>query len=399
MSTKQVSLNIDQAKDFIRHIISNNRSLQERGMVPVAVELEGGSGIGKTSLALQLAAEMSSLDDKPFDMVKLSLSQIEELGDLVGFPVREFQMKKGEEIKWVDEHAVEQYGKLGFTFTDQKRMSYCPPEWIADKKAGGILLLDDYSRADVRFLQAVMELIDRQTYISWKLPADWHILLTSNPDNGDYLVNVLDTAQKTRFVSVDLKFDVDCWARWAESQGIDGRCINFLLLHPEMVTEKCNARSITTFFNSISSYKDFEKELGMIEQIGEGSVGAEFSTAFVLFINNRLDRLVSPKVMVTEKEWVKVRDQMVECIGQGGSYRGDIASVLTTRVINYCQLNYKDSKPSKEVIERLIKLSTEEVLTDDLKYHMVTKLINGDGKAAFREGLFVNKEVVKMSMK
>jgi hypothetical protein len=31
----------------------------------------------------------------------------------------------------------------------KNRMSYCPPEWIADAKDGGILLLDDWNRAQV----------------------------------------------------------------------------------------------------------------------------------------------------------------------------------------------------------------------------------------------------------
>ena len=47
---------------------------------------------------------------------------------------------------WVDENAVEQYTQRGYGFTGKKRMSYCPPEWIADKEKGGILLLDDYTR-------------------------------------------------------------------------------------------------------------------------------------------------------------------------------------------------------------------------------------------------------------
>ena len=151
-------------------------------------------------------------------------------------------------------------------------MSYCAPEWIAGKKDGGILLLDDWNRADVRFIQAVMELVDRQTYVSWSLPKDWHIILTANPDNGDYMVNSVDAAQKTRYITANLKFDVDVWARWAEEEGIDNRCINFLLLHPELVTQETNARSITTFFNSISSFENFEDNLPMIQMIGEGSV-------------------------------------------------------------------------------------------------------------------------------
>ena len=133
---------------------------------------------------------------------------------------------------WVDELAVQEYLKNGYKMTGKNRMSYCAPEWIADAKEGGILLLDDWNRADTRFIQAVMELIDRQTYISWTLPKDWHIMLTANPDNGDYMVNSVDSAQKTRYVTANLKFDVNVWAQWAEGAGIDTRCINFLLTTP-----------------------------------------------------------------------------------------------------------------------------------------------------------------------
>lgn len=69
---------------------------------------------------------------------------------LVGFPIRQFQMCKagdGETCIWVDEHAVSSYEKEGFTFTGENQMSYCPPSWIADKVSGGILLLDDWTRA------------------------------------------------------------------------------------------------------------------------------------------------------------------------------------------------------------------------------------------------------------
>lgn len=221
----QVNLNIDELKVFLTHIVNNNRFLQESGKPSVAVEIVGESGIGKTSSALQLANELN------LNVVKLNLAQIEELGDLVGFPIRQFQlcqtasdisgvtktievpktiqvptmvkvkkqvpqertvkkqvfeegklvmkdvtittqvmveveeeqlvdqvvMEKQEvpveanevnsECIWVDEHAIAEYTKRGYSFTGQKRMSYCPPEWIADKQGGGFLILDDWNRA------------------------------------------------------------------------------------------------------------------------------------------------------------------------------------------------------------------------------------------------------------
>lgn len=249
----------------------------------------------------------------------------------------------------------------------------------------------------IRFIQAVMELVDRQEYISWKLPKDWHIILTANPDNGEYLVNSIDTAQRTRFVSVNLKFDKDVWARWAEQQGTDGRCINFLLMNEELVSSRVNARSITTFFNCISSIQDFSANLPLIQMIGEGSVGPEFTTMFTTFINNKLDKLVTPKDVLLHDNEDYIIGELRSCIGMGSSYRADIASVLTTRLINFT-VNYSEKNTIyQKQIDRLIRLATDDTLTNDLKYIMVKKILNGN-KAKFQK-LLSNPEVMKMAMK
>ena len=420
----QVNLNIDELKGFVNHIIVNNRFLQKQGKSPVSVEVVGESGIGKTSAVIDLARENN------LAFVKLNLSQIEELGDLVGFPTRQFQMYKEKKIsiksedlnyttaqrvsastdlanlkgtttkkiaKWVDELAVSEYLKNGYQMTGKNRMSYCAPEWIADKKAGGILLLDDWNRADIRFIQAVMELIDRQTYISWVLPQDWHIILTSNPDNGDYMVNSIDTAQKTRYITANLKFDVDVWARWAEEVGIDSRCINFLLLNPELVTQETNARSITTFFNSISSFEDFEKDLSMIQLIGEGSVGDAFASMFTTFINNKLDKLVTPKDLLLHENEQYILGELKGCVGEGETYRADIGSALATRLANYSVVYSKDNTVTQKITNRLISLCTKEYFTSDLKYLVVRTIFNGN-KQKFNK-LMMNPDIIKMTVK
>ena len=50
----QVNLNIDELKGFVNHIIKNNRFLQEGNKNPVAVEVVGESGIGKTSAGVDI---------------------------------------------------------------------------------------------------------------------------------------------------------------------------------------------------------------------------------------------------------------------------------------------------------------------------------------------------------
>ena len=389
----QVQLNINELKDFLGHMVSNNQYIQSQGKVPVAVNIEGDAGLGKTSSLVQLAAEMNMA------VIKLNLSQIEELGDLVGFPFKEFEMVREDGTKrWVQETLMDTYLKNKFRPTGQSRMSHAAPEWIQGQQEGGFLILDDYTRADHRFMQATMELIDRQEYISWKLPKNWHIVLTTNPDNGDYNVTSLDIAQKTRFISVEVKFDENVWAKWAEKAGIDGRCINFLLMNPEVVTKSVNPRAITTFFNSISSIQKFEESLPLIQMIGEGSVGADVSTMFTMFINNKLDKIISPQDILTNTNESYVIGSLNSSIGSGDSFRADISSVVATRIINYC-LTYAEHNPVNDsMINRLIKLTTDcSAFTDDLRYFMIKEIVNGN-KVKFAK-LMLNNQVVKMAVK
>ena len=244
----------------------------------------------------------------------------------------------------------------------------------------------------------ITKCIETQKYISWQLPKGWTILLTNNPDNGDYIVNSIDVAQKTRYINVNLKFDISCWAKWAEKAGIDGRAINFLILHPELVTQSCNARAITNFFNSISSFEKFEDNLPMIQMLGEGSVGSEFSTLFTTFINNKLDKLIPPKEILTNKNYAYVKGSLNSCIGIGNDYRADIASLLTTRIINFGLAYSEKNAITQDIIDRIILLCTEEdIFANDLKYMIIKGLLNGN-KAKFQKVL-LHPEVVKIAVK
>jgi hypothetical protein len=393
---KQVQLNTDELKQFVTHVVNNNKYLQENGKIPVAVNIEGEAGIGKTSTILQYANENN------LHFVKLSLSQLEELGDLVGFPIKEFEVAKttddGKRVaKWIPENIMPLYIQQKYVPTGEKRMTHAQPEWIQGKGENGLLILDDYTRADARFMQATMEIIDRQEYISWKLPKGWTVILTSNPDNGDYQVTSLDEAQKTRFITSYLKFDIDCWARWAEENEIDTRCINFMLLHPELTEKRANARSFTTFFNSISSLDSFEESLPIIQMIGEGSVGGEFATMFTMFINNKLDKLVTPKDVLTNNSWEYIKGQLKSCIGEGNSYRADIASLMTTRLINYAVHYSNNNTVTQPLIDRVTNLITDDIFSNDLKYYIVKGILNGNKQKWSK--LMLNPEVIKMTVK
>ena len=387
----QVKLNVEELKSFIKHMVKNNQHIQSEGKVPVAINIEGDAGLGKTSAIMQLGKELN------MQVVKLNLSQLEELGDLVGFPVKEFQIQNAEgKTTWINEAQIGAASAKGYKVID-KRMAHAAPEWIQGKGEGGFLILDDYTRADHRFMQATMEILDRQEYVSWKLPKNWHVILTTNPDNGDYNVTSLDVAQKTRFISVELKFDINVWAKWAELANIDGRCINFMLMHPELVTQRINPRAITTFFNGISSIQKFEDSLPIIQMIGEGSVGSDFAAMFTMFINNKLDRIISPEDTLTKDE-AYVIGALSSAVGKDNDFRADISSIIATRLINYSLVFAETKSIPAPMIQRIIKLTTDcDAFTDDLRYYMIKEIVNGN-KVKFAP-LMMNQNVVKMAVK
>lgn len=394
MSTNnKISLNSEELKSFLTYIYNNNKILSEKGLAVQAVNIEGEAGGGKTSTILQLANELG------LELVRKNLAELEDVSDLVGYPCKEHEMvAKDGSVRWIVEGAIPQYIQGGFKPTGEKRMTHASPEWIHGKDQPMILLLDDYSRASEKFIQATMTLLETQCYNNWCLPKGSMIVLTSNPDNGNYSVSAMDNAQKTRVINVNYKFDIDVWAKYAERSGIDSRCINFMLLHPELMdAEGINARTVTMFFNSLMSIDSFADNLPLIQQLGEATTNPEFTTMFTTFINNRLDKLVSPKDMLLHENEAHIIGELNSCIGVDNNYRADIASVLVTRLINYT-LNYAENNTiTPKINDRMIRFVTGDVFTNDLKYIIVKKVINGN-KQKFSK-LMLNPEVIKMAMK
>lgn len=269
-------------------------------------------------------------------------------------------------------------------------MSYAIPAWLknAGDDKGILLVLDDFSRCTNQVAQSVMEITCRQEYLSWKLPFGSTVLLTTNPDNGDYQVTSFDEAQKTRFVSFDIKWDVDSWAKWAEENELDSRAINFLLsysyeLMDRSVTKeaKVNARNYTMFSNIISGIDDWSKpaNLATILQIASGCfldddniVGGLFTT----FIANKLDKLLSPEDLVM-KDWNYVKGVLNKQLYDGDHYRADIASIVTTRFVNYSLYHFsKKGSKTDVIIDRILNIIDNDkvLLTEDLIFTLVKTL-------------------------
>ena len=344
----------------------------------------------KTTLIEDIAKE------RGMTMCKVNLAQLEEIGDLVGMPIKEY------EVAWVENGQVKQtrwmpesqtkHLDLRLKLTGKIRMSYAPPAWLPmdENPNGTIVFLDDYTRANSMFMQATMEIINTASYISWKLPKYTSIVLSSNPDDGQFSVTSLDNAQKTRFINFNVKFNIEDWAKWAEEAEIDGRAINFELYYGNEIFKKhnnvqtVNPRSYTTFCKAISGLKDWNKPetLALILQISKGCFLNDqdntIGNLFTSFIANKLDKLIQPKEMI-ELKWETLEHKMRDCVYDNGNFRPEIASILTIRFMNYVLHLFGTKGAIKEniVYDRILEIvnNDEMLFSEDLIFHLVKNLI------------------------
>lgn len=287
---------------FLNHVMDVNDRLAKSGrrMTPVCVW--GRHGIGKTEIVESVAAARGA------EVVLISPAQFEEMGDLLGMPV------------------VVDGG--GATRT-------APPEWVPRTEGPGVLLIDDVNRADDRILRGLMQLLQRFEFTAWSLPPGWQIVLTANPDGGDYSVTPMDDAILTRMMHVTLRFEPKRWARWAEQAGVDPRGISFVLTYPEAVTgARTTPRTLVQFFDRLADIDDLHADLDLVTMLGEACLDKETVGAFVGFVNQNLQDLVSPEDILGAADVEQISVRLSRMVGPDAK-RVDLLAAVCTRLVNY----------------------------------------------------------------
>lgn len=381
-----MKLKPNEMKVHLLQYISNAEHLLASGRAPSTICVEGEAGIAKTSLIKQIAQEVG------YKLHQINPAMIDDLGHLIGFPEKQHEIEYEGMKFWVPAETTEEYLQKGAQYAGKARMSYAVPEWLQtlDPEDKFILLLDDFTRASPMVMQAMMTIVEERRYDSWELPKNTIIMLTTNPDNGEYNVASLDLAQKTRFRYVEMEFCVDAWAQWAESYGIDGRCINFALAHPEIFKREgdgigfgktLNARIMTKFFEDIAALPDFSKALSYLQVAGEGSVGEGFVRMFITFIHNKLDKLPNPQDLFKGKieEGLNILQGVCGNYQIASSYNSATSSIMATRLINYVIYGTHD-KWTKDENQRTIDLLLSNAFSQDLKFFMAKKFMSDDAR-------------------
>lgn len=343
---------------FVEHLLDANLAAEAAGRPKTPICVWGMHGIGKTQIVEQIARA------RGFAFAYIAPAQFEEMGDLLGMPAIEGD-----------------------------RTVFRPPAWVPTAEGPGVLLIDDVNRADDRILRGIMQLLQNFELVSWRLPPRWQIVLTANPDGGDYSVTPMDDAMLTRLMHVTLDFDVTAWARWAEAAGVDPRGIDFALTYPEAITGKrTTPRTLTQFFESIRGIADLRAHLGLVRILADACLDESTVAAFVTFVNQGLGELVQPAQILGADDFARQIEGPIRRLTVGETLRVDILATLCTRLVNHvARLPDPLDGPALANLARFVKL---DFLPKDLRVGLARDLL-ATGRPETR-ALMADREVGKL---
>lgn len=369
-------INGEQLTEFLDKFLESNLVLESTtGRRPTPLCIWGTHGLGKTEIAMELAKK------KEWKLAYCAPAQFEEMGDLHGLPFK------------VDPDP---------TVIGDERTVYMTPEWVPKDEGPGILLLDDINRADDRILRGTMQLLQNFEMFSWALPPKWQIIVTANPDSGDYSVTSMDDAIITRMIHLTLNFDARIWAEWALQFGIDERGVNFVLTYPEMVTlKRTTPRTLVHFFSQLGQIKDFKKDIFIVEILAKGCLDEATANAFINYVDELLMQIPTPDAFLSQNNLTEIDKIILTLVKTENGIRLDTINTLLTRII--FKLKSKDFVPTpaaEKVLEHVLKHNDIPL---DLRYGFHVDLnklkINTSPSQQLIFKVLSNKEILSQFMK
>lgn len=323
----------------------------DTGKRPTPICIWGTHGLGKTEIAMEVARS------RGWKIAYCAPAQFEEMGDLHGLPFK------------VDPDP---------NMIGDERTVYLPPDWVPTDEGPGILLLDDINRADDRILRGTMQLLQNFEMFSWALPPRWQIVVTANPDSGDYSVTPMDEAMLTRMIHVTLTFDEKAWAEWALKAGVDERGVNFVLTYPEMVTMcRTTPRTLVQFFSQIKRIPDLIQEKKLVEILANGCLDKETANSFMNFLEDSLHKLPSPEEFLDQTDEHKIHEQLKVLLHSEKGVRLDLVNTLMSRIVMKLKSEYQPSPNAELVLKYILK---SELIPVDLRF-----AFHADLGSAFKE--------------
>lgn len=239
------------------------------GEVPLLV---GETGIGKTSLARELAAK------NDWSLVDIDGNLLKE-GEIGGLPTVE----------------------AGTTIYAVHHKLRKIDEEIA-KGRTVLLFIDEINRCDHAVQQELMNLILNREINGYVLSPSVHIIAAMNPaDSYDYEVVEMDAAQQNRFVWLYMEADYLQWLDWASTAGIEEKVMEFISTFPEYLdkTNEDDINATPRSYERISKLYHIYKQdpsaipQGVFYNVIRGNVGKLIAQEFVHFVTSDAQPLIA----------------------------------------------------------------------------------------------------------
>ncbi len=256
------------------------------GEVPLLV---GESGIGKTALAKQLAAE------NHWSLVVIDGNLLKE-GEIGGLPTIETYVGPDQQGRQV-EHKTTIYA-----------VHYKLRE-IDEEIAKGnavLLFIDEINRCEHTVQQELMNLILNREINGYRLPENIKLLAAMNPSgkyssNFDYQVVDMDAAQENRFVWLYMEPDYRQWIDWAMDEGLEPKVIEFISTFPEYLMKasdngiSATPRSYERISKTLKLYQEQRENIprSVFLNVLRGNVGDMIAAELLTFIESDHKPLLS----------------------------------------------------------------------------------------------------------
>ena len=236
--------------------------------VKIPVMVWGPPGIGKSSIVSQIADELKC------NLVDVRLPQLDPT-DIRGLPNFDRELKAA---VWYPPSFFPRRGPDG-----------------KGVDGPGILFLDEIEKAPASVKNAALQLVLDRCVGDYVVPEDWDIVCAGNHEDDGCFGSPMGQALNNRMTHVNVRADLDVWAKWARDHGVVDDIIAFLTFKPELLYKNTGLNAFPSprsWTMASKLVKDVENE-NLRRRLLESAVGEGTITEFTAW--SKVYRNVDPE--------------------------------------------------------------------------------------------------------
>jgi len=223
--------------------------------------LIGHHGVGKSEILATAAAEMK------IGFISLDLSVMEP-PELIGLP-----------------------------YPDGPITRYRPPATLP-KDGKGLIVFEELNRCP-RYMRApCLQLLTARAINEYSLPQGWLPAAAINPPDGEYEVDELDAALRSRFTEIGVEPDRDEWLAWGRNHGVHPAVLRYVESDPTVFDQpQSNPRAWKYVSDLVNVQSGYSREVLRVAVVGQ--VGEKRAASFLKTLKDGVKVLTADEILVS----------------------------------------------------------------------------------------------------